>query len=172
MRRVKYTLGIMHWAQDESRWSWILSLTGIADATEYKALLGIALDHATLRKVNRGTQVGSWAREGWYLPGDGTYVYLPRFTLQGTSQTIIPRVWVPKVEPEEKALLWPSASGNGWALICCAQLVWLIRGWQGGHTGRRSYSKRECGLHKFFCGSGPCCQQGYPEIPDQGPDIC
>ena len=51
MRRVKYTLGIMHWAQDDSRCSCKASLTGIADAEEYKALLGTALDLSRLKKV-------------------------------------------------------------------------------------------------------------------------
>ena len=51
MRSVKYTLGIMHWKQYESRCSRAASLPGIDDAEEYKAILGIALDRATLRKV-------------------------------------------------------------------------------------------------------------------------
>ena len=51
MRRVKYTLGIMHWAQDESRCSCTESLTWIADAEEYKPLWGTALDQAMLLKV-------------------------------------------------------------------------------------------------------------------------
>ena len=51
MRRVKYTLGIMYRSQDESRCSCTASLIDIADAKEYKALLGIALYHAILRKV-------------------------------------------------------------------------------------------------------------------------
>ena len=33
MWRVKYTLGIMHWEQDESCWSCTASITGITDAT-------------------------------------------------------------------------------------------------------------------------------------------
>ena len=32
MRYIKYTLGIMHWAQDESRWSHMESSTVIANA--------------------------------------------------------------------------------------------------------------------------------------------
>ena len=51
MQRVNYTLGIMHWAQDERRCSRTASLTGIADAEEYKALLGTTLDRATLINV-------------------------------------------------------------------------------------------------------------------------
>ena len=51
MRPVKYNLGITQWAQDESRCSRTASLTGIADSKEYKALLGTALEYATLRKV-------------------------------------------------------------------------------------------------------------------------
>ena len=54
MRRMKYTLGIMHWVQDESRCSRTVSITGISDAEEYKALLGTSLDCATLRKVEYG----------------------------------------------------------------------------------------------------------------------
>ena len=34
MRRVKYTLDIMNWAQDESRYSWTASVTGITNAEE------------------------------------------------------------------------------------------------------------------------------------------
>ena len=41
----------MYWAQYESRCSHTASLTGIPDAEEYKVLLGIDLDCATLRKV-------------------------------------------------------------------------------------------------------------------------
>ena len=51
MRRVKYALCIMNWAQSESPCSCTESLTGIADTREYKALLVIALYRATLRKV-------------------------------------------------------------------------------------------------------------------------
>ena len=51
MRRVKYTLGIMYRSQDESRCSCTASLIEIADAKEYKALLGVASDCATLWKV-------------------------------------------------------------------------------------------------------------------------
>ena len=51
IRRVKYTLGIINWAQYKSRCACTESLTGIADAKEYKALLGVALDCATLWKV-------------------------------------------------------------------------------------------------------------------------
>ena len=51
MRHIKYTLGIIHWEQDDIRCSCTASLTGIADNEEYKALLGTALDLETLRKV-------------------------------------------------------------------------------------------------------------------------
>ena len=40
MWRVKYTLGVMHWAQDGNRWYRTVSLTGVSNAEEYKALLG------------------------------------------------------------------------------------------------------------------------------------
>ena len=50
-RRVNYTLGIINWDQYKSRCSCTESLTGISDAEEYKDLLGIALDCATLWKV-------------------------------------------------------------------------------------------------------------------------
>ena len=48
---VKYTLGIMHWAQDESYWSRTASLTGISDTDKHKALLGSVLDRSALRNV-------------------------------------------------------------------------------------------------------------------------
>ena len=51
MWRVKYTLVIMHWSKNESRYSRTASLTGITDAEEYKALLGTALDRAKQKKV-------------------------------------------------------------------------------------------------------------------------
>ena len=51
LQRIKYTLGIMHWAQGESRCSCTASLTEITDADEYKALLGTVLDQSALRKV-------------------------------------------------------------------------------------------------------------------------
>ena len=51
MWSVKNTLGIMHWAKDESRCLFTASLTEIADAKEYKALMGTALNRATLKKV-------------------------------------------------------------------------------------------------------------------------
>ena len=51
MWRVKYTLGIMHWAQDETRRPCTSSLTGISDAKEYKDLLDIALYRGMIRKV-------------------------------------------------------------------------------------------------------------------------
>ena len=51
MWRVKYTLGIIHWAKDESRCSRTSSPTGIVDAEEYKALLDTALDRSMQRKV-------------------------------------------------------------------------------------------------------------------------
>ena len=41
----------MHWSQGESRCYRTESRTGIADIEEYKALLDIALDFATLSKV-------------------------------------------------------------------------------------------------------------------------
>ena len=44
MCHVKYTLGIMHWFQDEHHLSHMLSLTGIADAEEYKTFLVTSLD--------------------------------------------------------------------------------------------------------------------------------
>ena len=49
MQHVNYTLGIMHWAQDEIRCSRTETLTGMSDAEEHKALLGIYLGSATLR---------------------------------------------------------------------------------------------------------------------------
>ena len=51
IRRVKYTLGTMHWVQDDSRCSCTASLTVIYDAKENKSLLGIALDCATIKMV-------------------------------------------------------------------------------------------------------------------------
>ena len=51
MRHVNYTLGIMYWEQDESLCSCTAALIGIADDEYHKALLGKALDSATLRKV-------------------------------------------------------------------------------------------------------------------------
>ena len=97
--------------------------------------------------------MGSWSSAGRYLPGDGAYVYLTHFTSQEKSQTYIPRFRVPQGEPKEKHLLWSSASGNRWAIIFSEQLAWLLPGWQGGHTVRRSNSKRECGIHIFFLDS-------------------
>ena len=51
MPRVKYTLGIMYWAQGESRCSRTASLRRIIKSNEYKALLGTALDRVALRKA-------------------------------------------------------------------------------------------------------------------------
>ena len=50
MRRVKYSLCIMHWAQDEICCSHTAPPTGISDSKEYNPLLGIALDD-TIRKA-------------------------------------------------------------------------------------------------------------------------
>ena len=63
MRRVEYTLGIINWAQDEIRCSRTTSLIDIADAEEYKALLGKALDRATLRKFE-ADQTDTIIKEG------------------------------------------------------------------------------------------------------------
>ena len=51
MWRMKYTLGIMHRAQDESRWSFTASLKFIYDAEEYKALLGTSFYWSTIRNI-------------------------------------------------------------------------------------------------------------------------
>ena len=51
MRRVKYTMGNMQLAYDESRCFCTASLTGIADVKEYKSLLVTDLDRSTLKKV-------------------------------------------------------------------------------------------------------------------------
>ena len=51
LRCVKYTLVIMHWAQDESRCSRTGSLIGIDDSEGYKAILVTALYQATISKV-------------------------------------------------------------------------------------------------------------------------
>ena len=68
MRRVKYTLGIMHWAQDEIRCSRAASITGIYDAEEYNSLLVIALYRATLRKfeANQGDIISKAADLGQF----------------------------------------------------------------------------------------------------------
>ena len=50
MRRVKYSLCIMQWAQDEICCSHTASPTRISDSKEYNPLLGIALDD-TIRKA-------------------------------------------------------------------------------------------------------------------------
>ena len=113
----------------------------------------------------------SWARAVWYPSGNSAYVYLPQFPSQGIYWTDVPCVRVPQGEPGEKALLWYSASGNKWALVWCAWLACLLLGCQGGHTVRRSNSKRKCGDHTFFCRRGPYWRQGYQKIPDRGHNI-
>ena len=51
MQRVKSTPDIMYWVQDESLWSHTEYLTVIYYTEEYKAVLGIYPDCATLRKI-------------------------------------------------------------------------------------------------------------------------
>ena len=66
MRRVKYTLDIMHWEKDESRCSHTAYLKGISYAEKYKALLGTALDQSRIRKVesNQAETISKAAYQG------------------------------------------------------------------------------------------------------------
>ena len=66
MRRVKYTLGIIHWAHIESRCSCMASFTGVSDAEEYKSVLYTVLYRATIRKVeaNQADTISKVANPG------------------------------------------------------------------------------------------------------------
>ena len=51
LQRIKFLIGVMHWVQDQDRCYRNASTGGIADANEFREIIDISIQHATLRKV-------------------------------------------------------------------------------------------------------------------------
>ena len=51
LQRIKLLIGVMHWVQDQDRCYRSASTGDIADANEFREIIDISIQHATLRKV-------------------------------------------------------------------------------------------------------------------------
>ena len=51
LRRIKLLIGVMHWVQDQDRCNRNASTGNIADANEFREIIDISIQRATLRKV-------------------------------------------------------------------------------------------------------------------------